>query len=118
MSSGKALRELIAQEGMAVAPGCYDGLTAKLIRQAGFNCIYMSGGSTSSAHGYPDYGLLTMSEMVENASRVADAVDVPVISDADNGYGNELKGQAGSIAAILPDESELSIIKIPLSVKE
>lgn len=90
MSSGKVLRELIAREGMAVAPGCYDGLTAKLIRQAGFNCIYMSGGSTSSAHGYPDYGLLTMSEMVENAGRVADAVDVPVISDADNGYGNEL----------------------------
>ena len=90
MSSGKALRELIAKEGMVVAPGCYDGLTAKLIRQAGFNAIYMSGGSTSSAHGYPDYGLLTMSEMVENASRIADAVDVPVISDADNGYGNEL----------------------------
>ncbi len=90
MSSGKVLRELIAKEGMVVAPGCYDGLTAKLIRQAGFNAIYMSGGSTSSAHGYPDYGLLTMSEMVENASRIADAVDVPVISDADNGYGNEL----------------------------
>ncbi len=90
MSSSKALRELIAKEGMVVAPGCYDGLTAKLIRQAGFNAIYMSGGSTSSAHGYPDYGLLTMSEMVENASRIADAVDVPVISDADNGYGNEL----------------------------
>ena len=90
MSSDKVLRELIAKEGMVVAPGCYDGLTAKLIRQAGFNAIYMSGGSTSSAHGYPDYGLLTMSEMVENASRIADAVDVPVISDADNGYGNEL----------------------------
>jgi 2-methylisocitrate lyase-like PEP mutase family enzyme len=50
----------------------------------------MSGGSTSSSFGYPDYGLLTMSEMVENAGRIVDAVDLPVISDADNGYGNEL----------------------------
>jgi len=90
MSKGKRLKELWAKDGMVTAPGAYDGLTAKLIGQAGFSAVYMSGGATSSAHGYPDYGLLTMSEMVANAARVADAVDVPVISDADNGYGNEL----------------------------
>lgn len=90
MSAKTTLKELIQKEGMVVAPGCYDGLTAKLIRNAGFSCVYMSGGSTSAGYGYPDFGLLTMSEMVENAGRIADAVDVPVISDADTGYGNEL----------------------------
>ena len=80
----------MASDGMVVAPGAYDGMTAKLIRQAEFSCVYMTGGGTSCSHGYPDYGLLTMSEMVDNASRIADAVDVPVISDADNGYGNEI----------------------------
>jgi 2-methylisocitrate lyase-like PEP mutase family enzyme len=91
MPSKTSLKELMQKEGMVVAPGCYDGLTAKLIRNAGFSCVYMSGGSTSAGFGYPDFGLLTMSEMVENAGRIADAVDpLPVISDADTGYGNEL----------------------------
>lgn len=90
MPTKTSLKELMQKEGMVVAPGCYDGLTAKLIRNAGFSCVYMSGGSTSAGFGYPDFGLLTMSEMVENAGRIADAVDVPVISDADTGYGNEL----------------------------
>ena len=75
---------------MRHAPGAYDGLTARLIAQAGFASGYMTGGGTSSGFGYPDYGLLTMSEMVENAGRIVDAVDLPVISDPDNGYGNEL----------------------------
>jgi 2-methylisocitrate lyase-like PEP mutase family enzyme len=90
MSAGKSLRDLIKKQGMVTAPGAYDALTARLIGQAGFSAVYMSGGSTSTAFGYPDYGLLTMSEMVANAGRIVDAVDVPVISDADNGYGNEL----------------------------
>ena len=77
-------------DGMVVAPGAYDGLTARLISQADFAAVYMTGGGTSSGFGYPDYGLLTMSEMLENAGRIVDAVDLPVISDADNGYGNEL----------------------------
>jgi len=78
------------RDGLVVAPGAYDAMTAKLIGQADFSCVYMTGGGTACGFGYPDYGLLTMSEMVENAGRIADAVDVPVISDADNGYGNEL----------------------------
>jgi 2-methylisocitrate lyase-like PEP mutase family enzyme len=89
MSAGSKLRKLM-NEGMVVAPGAYDGLTARLISQADYSAVYMTGGGTSSSFGYPDYGLLTMSEMVENAGRIADAVDLPVISDADNGYGNEL----------------------------
>ncbi len=90
MSKGKQLKALMDSEGMVVAPGAYDGMTAKLIRQADFSSVYMTGGGTSCSHGYPDFGLLTMSEMVENAGRIADAVDVPIISDADNGYGNEI----------------------------
>jgi 2-methylisocitrate lyase-like PEP mutase family enzyme len=90
MSKGKQLRDLMRSDGMVVAPGAYDGLTAKLIAQAEFSAVYMTGGGTSSGFGYPDYGLLTMSEMVANAGRIADAVDLPIISDADNGYGNEL----------------------------
>jgi 2-methylisocitrate lyase-like PEP mutase family enzyme len=75
---------------MVIAPGAYDGLTAKLVAQAGFPAVYMTGAGTSVSHGYPDFGLLTMSEMVDNAARIVRAVDVPVIADADTGYGNEL----------------------------
>jgi 2-methylisocitrate lyase-like PEP mutase family enzyme len=84
------LRALLQAEAMVVAPGAYDGLTAKLIAQAGFPAVYMTGAGTSVAHGYPDFGLLTMTEMVENAARIVRSVDVPVIADADTGYGNEL----------------------------
>jgi 2-methylisocitrate lyase-like PEP mutase family enzyme len=90
MSKAKHLRSLLRQDGMTIAPGAYDCITATLIARAGFPAVYMTGAGTAASHGYPDYGLLTMSEMVENASRIAGAVDVPVIADADTGYGNEL----------------------------
>jgi 2-methylisocitrate lyase-like PEP mutase family enzyme len=67
-----------------------DCITARMIDQAGFSAVYMTGAGTAAALGYPDYGLVTMSEMVENAGRIAEAVSVPVIADADTGYGNEL----------------------------
>src|ERR1700739_540825 len=75
---------------MVVAPGAYDCITARLIEQAGFPAVYMTGAGTAATLGYPDYGLVTMSEMAENAGRLAAAVSVPVIADADTGYGNEL----------------------------
>ena len=87
--SGK-LRALLRAQGMVIAPGAYDGLTAMLVAQAGFPAVYMTGAGTSVSHGYPDFGLLTETEMVANAARMARAVDVPVIADADTGYGNEL----------------------------
>ena len=90
MTGGSRLRTLLQGETMVVAPGAYDGLTAKLVAQAGFSAVYMTGAGTSVSHGYPDFGLLTMSEMVENAGRIVRAVNVPVIADADTGYGNEL----------------------------
>ena len=90
MSNAGGLRALLRGEAMVIAPGAYDGLTAKLVAQAGFPAVYMTGAGTSVSHGYPDFGLLTMSEMVENAARIVRSVDVPVIADADTGYGNEL----------------------------
>ncbi len=80
----------IAGGKMVTAPGCYDAMTAKLIERAGFSACYMTGAGTAAAHGLPDYGLLTMSEMVANAARIAAAVNIPVIADADTGFGNEL----------------------------
>jgi 2-methylisocitrate lyase-like PEP mutase family enzyme len=90
MTQSRKLRELLRAPGMVTAPGAYDGLTAMLVAQAGFAAVYMTGAGTSVSHGYPDFGLLTETEMVANAARMARAVDVPLIADADTGYGNEL----------------------------
>jgi 2-methylisocitrate lyase-like PEP mutase family enzyme len=89
MSRAARLRALLKQD-MLVAPGAYDCITARTIAQAGFSAVYMTGAGTAATLGYPDYGLVTMSEMADNAGRIAAAVDVPVIADADTGYGNEL----------------------------
>ena len=89
MSVTKALRDAM-KTGMVVAPGAYDCLTARAIERAGFSAVYMTGGGTAASMGYPDYGLLTMTEMAENAGRIAASVKLPVIADADTGYGNEL----------------------------
>jgi 2-methylisocitrate lyase-like PEP mutase family enzyme len=85
-----SLRTLLGQPGLVVAPGAYDCITARLVAQAAFPAVYMTGAGTAAAAGFPDYGLLTMSEMVDNARRIAAVVGVPVIADADTGYGNEL----------------------------
>ena len=90
MTQAARMRGLLRAPGMVVAPGAYDGLTAMLVAQAGFPAVYMTGAGTSVAHGYPDFGLLTETEMVANAARMARAVDIPLIADADTGYGNEL----------------------------
>ena len=85
------LRKLIAGRETIIAPGAYDALTARIIEQAGFPAVYMTGfGTTASLLGRPDVGLLTMSQMVDNARRMAQAIDVPLIADADTGYGNPL----------------------------
>src|SRR3954468_1605229 len=90
MTQAARLRQLLRRDGMVVAPGAYDCITAKLIEQAGFEAVYMTGAGTSATLGYPDYGLITMTEMVANASRIANSIQVPLISDSDTGYGNEL----------------------------
>jgi len=90
VTGARKLRELLAHGGTLVAPGAYDGISARAIERAGFDAVYMTGAGTAATLGYPDYGLATMTEMVENAGRIAAAVSVPVIADADTGYGNEL----------------------------
>ena len=86
------LRELLAQPDLLVAPGAYDALSARLIAQAGFPAVYMTGfGTAASVLGQPDVGLLTMSEMVSRAAALAAVVgERPLIADADTGYGNPI----------------------------
>jgi 2-methylisocitrate lyase-like PEP mutase family enzyme len=85
----RLLRELIASDGVLLIPGTGDCLSAILIQKVGFPAVYMSGlGTSFTLLGMPDAGLITMSEMVDNAKRIANAVDVPVISDSDTGFGN------------------------------
>jgi 2-methylisocitrate lyase-like PEP mutase family enzyme len=90
MTRASQLRELLRGDALITAPGGYDCITARMIEQAGFSAVYMTGAGTAAMLGYPDYGLVTMSEMVDNAGRIAASVSVPVIADADTGYGNEL----------------------------
>jgi 2-methylisocitrate lyase-like PEP mutase family enzyme len=85
------LRQLIARPGVVMAPGVADALNAKLVARNGFEAIYMTGAGTSAVRlGMPDVGLLTMTEMVDNAGRIADSSGLPLIADADNGYGGVL----------------------------
>ena len=85
------LRALLATPGPVIAPGAYDALSARLIEHAGFDLVYMTGfGSTASLLGRPDVGLLSATEMIDNAGRIASAVELPVLADADTGYGNAI----------------------------
>jgi methylisocitrate lyase len=91
MRTTTKFRQLLNQPGIIQAPGAYDCLTAKLIQQAGFPAVYMTGAGTSVAQlGYPDLGLATMTDMIANAGSIADILDVPLIADADTGYGGIL----------------------------
>jgi 2-methylisocitrate lyase-like PEP mutase family enzyme len=107
MRATARLRELLRRPEMVIAPGAYDGITARLVEQSGFPAVYMTGAGTSLARGFPDFGLLGMSEMVENARVLARSISVPLVSDADTGYGNELnvtrsvrEFEAAGVAAI------------------
>lgn len=106
--SGPPLRALMGTQAPVLAPGAYDTLSARLVEAAGFPAIYMTGfGTAASVLGRPDVGLLGMSEMVEHARRIVQAIGVPVIADADTGYGNPLnvirtvqEYEAAGVAAI------------------
>ncbi len=90
MTNAAKFRSLLSAGRMIVAPGAFDAISARAITQAGFPAVYMTGAGTSLTLGYPDYGLITMTEMVANATRIVNSIDVPLISDSDTGYGNEL----------------------------
>jgi 2-methylisocitrate lyase-like PEP mutase family enzyme len=81
-----------------VAPGAYDGLSARLVEQAGFAAIYASGGAIARSAGVPDLGLLSITAIAERLAVMADVVGAPIIADADTGYGNALNAQAAARA--------------------
>ena len=85
MTPRQRMRALIARRGYTMAPGAYDTLTARLVEQAGFEAVYLTGGGYSRANGYPDLGLLTLSENVRFIGLTVEAVGIPVIADADTG---------------------------------
>lgn len=89
MNQAAKMRELLKSKKMVVAPGAHDGMTAKIIGRLGFDAVYMTGYGQSASHlGQPDVGLMTMTEMVARASSIVEAAGVPVIADADTGFGN------------------------------
>jgi 2,3-dimethylmalate lyase len=91
MRTTTRLRQMLAAPGLIVAPGAYDGISARLIEAAGFSAVYMTGAGTAASHlGQPDLGLATLTEMASHAAHLASAVSLPVIADADTGYGNAL----------------------------
>ena len=90
MTPRESLRKQIAGHRYIMAPGAYDTLTARLVQLAGFSAVYLTGGGYSRANGYPDLGLLSVSEIVAWLNRTVEAVDIPVIADMDNGYGNAI----------------------------
>jgi 2-methylisocitrate lyase-like PEP mutase family enzyme len=91
VKSTKRLRELLARPGATMAPGVADALNARLVKRHGFDAVYMTGAGTTAVRlGMPDVGLLTMTEMIDNAGRIAEASGLPLIADADNGYGGVL----------------------------
>ncbi len=91
---GQSLRRLLDSREMVLAPGCYDALGAGLVEEAGFGAAYMTGfGTAASRLGRPYVGLMTLSEMADNARRISQAIEIPVIADADTGYGNPINGQ-------------------------
>ena len=90
MTPRQTMRALIARRSYTMVPGAYDTLTARLVEQAGFAAVYLTGGGYSRANGYPDLGLLTLSENVRFIGLTVEAVGIPLIADADTGYGNAI----------------------------
>jgi 2-methylisocitrate lyase-like PEP mutase family enzyme len=91
MSRRRALRRLVDQKAGVVVPGAYDGVSAKLVERAGFPAVYMTGyGTSASRLGLPDLGFAGLAEMADHARNMAAAVEIPLIADADTGYGNAL----------------------------
>jgi 2-methylisocitrate lyase-like PEP mutase family enzyme len=108
-----ALRRLVQADGIVVAPGVWDGLSARLARQAGFAALYATGGGIARSMGYPDLGLLGVTEVIERVAGIVQHAAVPVIADADTGYGNALNTRravrefvrAGAAAIHLEDQT-------------
>ncbi|MDA1323626.1 MAG: isocitrate lyase/PEP mutase family protein [Proteobacteria bacterium] len=112
-SAAQKLRELLAAPGAHVTPACYDALSARMVERAGFKASFMSGFAVSAARlGLPDTGLISYAEMVQQGRDICNATSIPVIGDADTGYGNALNvkrtiqgyAQAGFACAMIEDQ--------------
>jgi len=93
MRNTTQLRNLLKSGTTVVAPGVYDGLTARLVEKAGFPASYVSGGAVARGSGIPDLGLVSLAETAARLEQIVDVTSIPVIADADNGYGNALNAQ-------------------------
>jgi len=108
------LRALLARGGLLIAPGVYDGLSARIAEAAGFDALYVSGGAIARGMGYPDVGLVTQTEMVKRLEEIRAVTHLPLIVDADTGYGNALNvirtvrayERAGAAALHIEDQVE------------
>lgn len=112
-SKGSRLRSLLTQDTIAL-PGVFNALTALLVEQVGFKAVYVSGAGLSNSAGYPDEGLLSLTEFVQQARYVAGAVSIPVICDADTGFGEAVnvvrtvkEFEAAGVAGIHIEDQEL-----------
>ena len=84
----KKLKSLMQQPVCHIAPSCNDGIQARLVEWLGFPLVHISGSGQHRSQGFADAGLLTLTEMINRAREIADAVDIPIVSDAETGYGN------------------------------
>ena len=108
------LRALLAQEALLTAPGVYDGLSAKIAEAAGVAALYISGGAIARSMGYPDVGLVTFTEMQKRLDEIRAVTTLPLIVDADTGYGNAINvmrtvrayARSGAAALHLEDQME------------
>ncbi len=90
MRKTQRLRQLLAGDGIVMGGGAHDAFSARIVEQAGFDLCVVTGAGVAACRGYPDVGLVTLEEMTRNARYIADAIAIPVIVDADNGYGNAI----------------------------
>lgn len=98
MRATTKLRTLLGSGRIAVAPGAFDGLSARLVEQAGFPAIYASGGAIARSCGIPDLGLMSVNAIVDRLASMVEVIEAPLIADADTGYGNALNAQAAARA--------------------
>ena len=114
MNKSDLLRKRLSEPGIILSPGVYDCLSAKIAERTGFEVIFTSGfGISGSVLGYPDYGLLTATEMLNAAGHISKSVDIPVISDIDTGYGNPL-----NVVRTIRDVIDLGIAGVILEDQE
>jgi len=114
MNKCNLLRKRLAEPGIILSPGVYDCLSAKIAERTGFQVLFSSGfGISGSVLGYPDYGLLTATEMLDAAGNISKSVDIPLIADIDTGYGNPI-----NVVRTVNDVVDLGIAGVILEDQE